>query len=191
MAFIFAVIIPSSHLSPVLLPLVIYSYEQDRPPCELFRLPRPESFPHNGKTFRHFSTQWKECFHGVENSDFRLFSGGSGCSLGAVERSTRRPLSTVERDRPRGREKRCPMQSGSALSRSRLGCGVGRDHFSGREVGGFSRSQVRRGRCARSDLQRGLLIIPRGLRDNAAECRQARPQDRTRLARSGRCRARS
>ena len=25
-----------------------------------------ESFPHNGKLFRDFSTQWKECLHSVE-----------------------------------------------------------------------------------------------------------------------------
>ena len=61
-------------------------------------------FPHNGKTFRRFSTQWKEFVHTVENSDFGLFSGVLGCSLGAVERSTRRPLSTVERaDRGAGK----------------------------------------------------------------------------------------
>mgnify|MGYP007068280082 CR=1 FL=1 len=53
--------------------------------------------------------------------------------------------------------------------------------FSGREVGGSTRSQAKRGRCVRSeDLLRGLLIIPRGLRDHAAERRQARPQSRTR-----------
>ena len=81
-------------------------------------------FPHNGKSFRDFSTQWKNFFHSVENSVLGLFSGVLGCSLGAVERSTRRPLSTVERDRPRGREKRRPPQAVSALSRARLGCGV-------------------------------------------------------------------
>ena len=81
-------------------------------------------FPHKGKSIRDFSTQWKECFHSVENSVLGLFSGVLGCYLGAVERSTRRPLSTVERDRPRGREKRRPPQAVSALSRARLGCGV-------------------------------------------------------------------
>ena len=61
-------------------------------------------FPHNGKCFRDFSTQWKECFHSVKNSVLGLFSGVVGCSLGAVERSTRRPLSTVERaDRGAGK----------------------------------------------------------------------------------------
>ena len=109
-------------------------------------------FPHNGKSFRDFSTQWKECFHTVENSVLGLFSGVLGCSLGAVERSTRRPLSIVERDRPKRPRKRRPPQAVSALSRSRLGCGVGRGPFSGCEVGDFSRSQMRRGRCARSDL---------------------------------------
>ena len=29
-----------------------------------------KSFPHNGKMFRDFSTQWKKCFHSVENSGF-------------------------------------------------------------------------------------------------------------------------
>ena len=49
-------------------------------------------FPHNGKSFGDFSTQWKNFFHGVQNSDFGLFSRVLGCSLGAVERSTRRPM---------------------------------------------------------------------------------------------------
>ena len=86
-------------------------------------------FPRNGKTFSDFSTQWKEFVHTVENSVLGLFSGVFGLFSGAVERSTRRPLSTVERDRPRGREKRRPPQAVSALSRSRLGCGVGRGRF--------------------------------------------------------------
>jgi len=93
-------------------------------------------FPHNGKSFRDFSTQWKNFFHGVENLVLGLFSGVLGLFSGAVERSTRRPLSTVERDRPRGREKRRPPQAISALSRSRLGCGVvARPIFSGPVVG--------------------------------------------------------
>jgi len=49
-------------------------------------------FPHNGKCFRDFSTQWKKCFHSVENSVLGLFSGVFGLFSGAVERSTRRPL---------------------------------------------------------------------------------------------------
>jgi hypothetical protein len=49
-------------------------------------------FPHYGKIFRQFSTLWKKCFHGVENSDFGLFSVVSWLFSGAVERSTRRPL---------------------------------------------------------------------------------------------------
>jgi len=81
---------------------------------------------------------------------FECATGARGCSPRAVERSTRRPLSTVERDRPKWPGKWCPMKSGSALSRSRLGCGVVARPFSGREVGDFSRSQVRRGRCVRS-----------------------------------------
>ena len=113
-------------------------------------------FPRNGKTFSDFSTQWENfCrfFHTMEKvfgifphngknvstlwktRFLRLFSRVLGCSLGAVERSTRRPLSTVERDRLRDQEKRCPTKSGNALSRSRLGCGVGRGRFSGPEVG--------------------------------------------------------
>jgi hypothetical protein len=83
--------------------------------------------------------------------------GARGCSPMAVERSARRPLSTVERDRPKRPGKWCPMQSGSALSRSRLGCGVVARPFSGREVGDCSRSQVRWGRCVWSvDLLGGL-----------------------------------
>jgi hypothetical protein len=49
-------------------------------------------FPHNGKTLADFSTQWKKCFHGVENSVLGLFSGVFGLFSGAVERSARRPL---------------------------------------------------------------------------------------------------
>ena len=41
-------------------------------------------FPHNGKTFRRFSTQWKNFFHGVENPDIGLFSGVLGCSPGLL-----------------------------------------------------------------------------------------------------------
>ena len=81
-------------------------------------------FPRNGKTFRQFSTQWKECFHGVENLVLGLFSMVFGLFSGAVERSTRRPLSIVERDRPKRPRKRRPPQAVSALSRARLGCGV-------------------------------------------------------------------
>ena len=83
-----------------------------------------ENFPRYGKYLADFSTQWKKFFHSVENSVLRLFTGVFGLFSGAVERSTRRPLSTVERDRPRGREKRRPPQAVSALSRARLGCGV-------------------------------------------------------------------
>jgi len=39
-----------------------------------------------------FSTQWKKCFHSVENSDLGLFSVVLGLFSGAVERSARRPL---------------------------------------------------------------------------------------------------
>ena len=118
-----------------------------------------------------FSMLWKifsPIFHGMEEmfpccgklgfgAVFECAAGARGCSPMAVERSARRPLSTVERDRPKWPGKWCPMKSGSALSRSRLGCGVVARPFSGREVGDFSRSQVRRGRCVRSvDLLRGL-----------------------------------
>jgi len=48
--------------------------------------------PHNGKSFRDFSTQWKKCFHSVENLVLGLFSGVFRLFSGAVERSTRRPL---------------------------------------------------------------------------------------------------
>ena len=68
------------------------------------------------------------------------FRGFLACFPRAVERSTRRPLNTVERDRPKQPRKRRPMKSGSALSRARLGCGVGRGPFSGCEVGDCSRS---------------------------------------------------
>ena len=122
------------------------------PARNLFGPPRHKCFPHNGKHFREFSTQWKKCFHSMENSVSGLFLvvcrcgrwhslarrvgprryrprvrpapcgldsalGYLGLFSGAVERSTRRPLSTVERDRPRGREKRRPPQAVSALRR--------------------------------------------------------------------------
>ena len=91
---------------------------------------------------KQFSTQWKNFFQTVENLDIRLFSGVLGCSLGAVERSMSAPhvsRSGRPAERPR---KRCPTKAGSALSRSRLGCGVGR--------GPFYRSRGR-GFLARSD----------------------------------------
>ena len=67
----------------------------------------PQSFPHNGKTFRQFSTQWKKFsgfFHTMEKRfpqcgklGFRaVFGGGLGCSLGAVGM-----FPTVRRNRPR------------------------------------------------------------------------------------------
>ena len=132
-------------------------------------------FPRNGKTFAVFSTQWKECFHSVENSVFSLFSGVYGCFLEAVERSTRRPLSTVERDRLRGREKRRPPQAVSALSRSRLGCGVGRGRFSGPEVGAPRALRCEGCVAGEAVLIGGLLKLPRGLRDHATEGRRPDP----------------
>jgi len=129
------------------------------------------NFPCYGKSFADFSTLWKNFlgfFHAMEEmfpwcgklgfwGVFACATGARGCSPRAVERSTRRPLSTVERDRPKWPGKWCPMKSGSALSRSRLGCGVVARPFSGHEVGDFSRSQVRRGRCVWSvDLLGGL-----------------------------------
>jgi hypothetical protein len=41
-------------------------------------------FPHNGKSFRDFSTQWKKCFHSVENSVLGLFSGFSAALSGLL-----------------------------------------------------------------------------------------------------------
>ncbi len=54
------------------------------PARNLFGLPRPTSCPHNGKSFRDFSTQWKECFHSVENSGLGLIYGFSGCFPGLL-----------------------------------------------------------------------------------------------------------
>ena len=135
-------------------------------------------FPHNGKTFHQFSTQWKEFVHTVENSDLRLFSVVLGCSLGAVERSTRRPLSIVERDRPKRPGKRRPPKAVSALSRRRLGCGVGSGRFLVARAVVFRALRCEGGVACAAIFNGGLLIIPRGLRDHAAERRKARPQSR-------------
>ena len=136
-------------------------------------------FPRYGKFFGEFSTVWKTLSAWAKTGwkspfsrGIRLFSGGCGAEHAA-------PL-VSRRARPaEGPGKRCPPQAGSALSRSRLGCGVVARPFSGREVGGSTRSQAKRGRCGRSeDPLRGLLKNVRGLRDHTAECRQARPQFR-------------
>ena len=37
-----------------------------------------QSFPQYGKHFRRFSTLWKKCFHGVENSGLGLILGWGG-----------------------------------------------------------------------------------------------------------------
>ena len=58
-------------------------------------------FPRYGKLFRDFSTLWKECFHGVENFNYGPVLRGFQLFVRAVERSPQRPLSIVERDRPR------------------------------------------------------------------------------------------
>ena len=139
------------------------------------------NFPHNGKTFRRFSTQWKEFVHTVENLILGLFSRVSGCSLGAVERSTRRPLSIVERDRPKRPGKRRPPKAVSALSRARFGCGVGSGRFLVARSGVFRALRCEGGVAGGADFIGGLLKLPRRLRGHAAECRQARPQSRTRL----------
>jgi hypothetical protein len=38
-------------------------------------------FPRNGKTFRGFSTQWKTCFHGVENPRAAIYGAGGWISV--------------------------------------------------------------------------------------------------------------
>ena len=135
-------------------------------------------FPHNGKTFRRFSTQWKEFVHTVENLVLWLFSGVFGLFSGAVERSTRRPLSIVERDRPKRPGKRRPPKAVSALSRARFGCGVGSGRFLVARSGVFRALRCEGGVAGGADFIGGLLKLPRGLRDHAAERRQARPQSR-------------
>jgi hypothetical protein len=107
-------------------------------------------FPRYGKIFHDFSMLWKNFHFGLFLVVFRLFSW-------AVERSTRRPLSTVERADRRGREKRGPTQSGSALSRARCGCGVVARPFFWPRGRGSSRSQVRRGRCVWSGFYPGAV----------------------------------
>ena len=133
------------------------------------------NFPHNGKTFRRFSTQWKEFVHNVENSEFRLFSGVLGCSLGAVERSKRRPLSIVERDRPKRPGKRRPPQAVSALSRARLGCGVGSGRFLVARSGISRALRCEGGVAGVADFIWGLLKNVRGLRDHTTEGRRPDP----------------
>ena len=111
-----------------------------------------------------------------------MFSGVMGCSLGAVERSARRPLSIVERDRPRGRKKRCPTQAGSALSRARFGCGVGNGRFFWPRGRGFlALSDAKGALRAKRRLNPGDVKNVRGLGDHTAAGRKARPQSRARL----------
>lgn len=138
-------------------------------------------FPRNGKTFREFSTQWKNFFHSVENSGlglfsvgFRLFSGGCGAKRAAPHvsrnaRPTEGPGKTVpdaggQRTQPRPLRVRRSERPFFSVTRS----GVSRAF---RRNGGGAREAI---------LIGGLLKIPRGLRGHAAECRQARPQSRTR-----------
>ena len=133
----------------------------------------------NGKTLVGFSTQWKNFFHTVENSDLRLLSGVLGLFSGAVERSTRRPLSTVDARPTEGPRKTGPDAGGQPTQaqppRMRRS---GRPFFWPRGRGFLALSGAMGALRASEDLFRGLLIIPRGLRDHAAECRQARPQSR-------------
>ena len=144
-------------------------------------------FPRYGKFFGEFSTVWKTLSAWAKTGwkspfsrGIRLFSGGCGAERAA-------PL-VSRRARPaEGPGKRCPPQAGSALSRSRLGCGVVARPFSGREVGGSTRSHAKRGAAGGARSTSGLLNV-RGLRDHTAECRHPSPDA---LARSGRCQARS
>ncbi|HAL92953.1 MAG TPA: hypothetical protein DCM68_08025 [Verrucomicrobia bacterium] len=46
-------------------------------------------FPHNGKKFRGFSTQWKKCFHSVENPEFRASGGPVEIRAVRLEKATR------------------------------------------------------------------------------------------------------
>ena len=116
----------------------------------------------------------------MENSVCGLFSGVLGCYPRAVERSTRRPLSIVERDRPTRPGKRRPPQAVSALSRSRLGCGVGIGRFLAARAGIFRALRCEGGVAREAIFNGGLLIIYRGFerpcrgapngRDPSPEC---------------------
>jgi peptide/nickel transport system permease protein len=50
---------------------------------------RGEGFPHNGKSFRGFSTQWKKVFHTVEKPGFRAEGGPAEIRSVRLERATR------------------------------------------------------------------------------------------------------
>jgi peptide/nickel transport system permease protein len=50
---------------------------------------RGQGFPHNGKKFRGFSTQWKKVFHSVEKPGFRAEGGPAEIRSVRLERATR------------------------------------------------------------------------------------------------------
>jgi hypothetical protein len=153
------------------------------------------NFPRHGKYFSEYSTLWKFfrlVFHSMENffevfprygklypqlgkrAEKDRFQEDFGCFLRAAERSTRRPLCAVARDRPRGRGTRGPTKEGSALSRTaqrvrRRAWPVSRP----RGRGFLARSGETGAVRAQRGFTPGLLIFPRGLRDPTAEGRKA------------------
>ena len=115
-------------------------------------------FSQNGKTFQDFSTQWKECFHGVENLISGLFYRVFGCSSGDMERSPRRPLSIVDTRPAEGPGKTAPDADGQCsqprLPRVRRRA---RPFFLAARSGISRALRCEGGRCVRAWFNRGLL----------------------------------
>ena len=112
-------------------------------------------FPCYGKIF---STLWKKrpdfSTH-CGKLGFKAVFGGFRAVLRGCGAEHAAPLEHRRARRPRGREKRCPTKAGSALNRSRLGCGVGGGRFFWPRGRGSSRSQMRWGRCGRARIYSG------------------------------------
>ena len=149
-------------------------------------------FPHYGKIFSTlwkkraiFSTQWKnfsQVFHTMERIcpkcgklGFRAVFWRFRAVSRAVERSTRRPLSAVERARPRGRENGDRRRRSAPSAAAASGAAYGAAVFLAARSGGLRALRCEGGVAGGADLIGGLLKIPRGLRDHAAEGRRPDP----------------